>query len=61
MCLAKAYMKGKDGELLLEDIAHLQINGERVRLETLFGEEKVVTGKALEIDFSSSKITIDEG
>ena len=60
MCLAKVYLTGKNGESLMEDIAHLRVDGEQVHLKTLFGEEMVINGRILEIDFSSSKITIDQ-
>ena len=60
MCLAKVYVNGKNSESLLEDIAHLRIDGDQLLLKTLFGEEKAVTGHVLDIDFAKSKITIDQ-
>jgi len=45
----------------------MRINGNKMELETLFGEEKVVAGKVIEIDFTASRIlvgkhhTIDTG
>ena len=35
-------------------------NGEHVEMETLFGEEKVVSGKVLEVDFFTSKIILEK-
>ena len=61
MCLAKAYLNKWGGEPVLQDIAHMRLYGERVELETLFGEERVVSGRVVEIDFSSSKILLDDG
>ena len=43
---------------LFQDIARLRVNGNKVELETLFGEEKVVPGRVIEIDFTASKILV---
>jgi len=61
VCLAKAYLNKWGDEPVLQDIAHMRLHGERVELETLFGEERVVSGRVVEIDFSSSKILLDDG
>ena len=58
MCLAKAFVNNSSGQPVFQDIARLRINGEKVELETLFGEEKVMTGRVVEIDFAVSKILI---
>jgi len=60
MCLAKAYLNKWGDEPVLQDIAHMRLYGERVELETLFGEERVVSGRVVEIDFSTSKILLNE-
>jgi predicted RNA-binding protein len=60
MCLAKAFVNDWSGEPVFQDIAHMRINGSRVELETLFGEEKVITGSLAEIDFSASKILLNQ-
>ena len=60
MCLAKAYLNKWGKKPFVQDIAHMRLRGERVELETLFGEERVVSGRVVEIDFSSSKILLNE-
>jgi predicted RNA-binding protein len=60
VCLAKAYLNKWADEPVLQDIAHMRLRGERVELETLFGEEKVVSGRVVEVDFSTSKILLNE-
>jgi predicted RNA-binding protein len=60
MCLARAYLNKWTDEPVLQDIAHMRLLGERVELETLFGEEKVVQGKLVEVDFAASKILLNE-
>ena len=59
MCLATAYLNKGSDEPVLRDIAHLRFDGETVAMETLFGEEKVIPGRLLEVDFSTSKIILD--
>ena len=59
MCLATAYLNKGDDEPVLRDIAHMRFDGDSVEMETLFGEEKVIPGRALEVDFSTSKIILD--
>lgn len=60
MCLAKAYMSKWDNELMLQDIAGMQVYGDFVKLETLLGEEQVVSGRVVEVDFLKSRILLAE-
>jgi len=58
MCLAKAFLNDWSGEPVLQDIAHMRVNGDKVELETLFGEDKVIPGRIIEIDFTASRILV---
>jgi predicted RNA-binding protein len=60
MCLAKAYLNKSAEDPVLQDIARMRLHDDHVELETLFGEEKVIPGKVVEIDFSTSKIVLCE-
>ena len=60
MCLAKAFVNNWNGQPVLQDIARMRVNDNRVELETLFGEEKVVPGRVIEIDFTASKILVEK-
>ena len=60
MCLAKAYLNKWGDEPVLQDIAYMRLRGSRVELETLLGEEKVIPGRVVEIDFATSMILLDE-
>ena len=60
MCLAKAYLNKRGDEPVLQDIAHMRLHDGRVELETLFGEGKVIPGRVIEIDFSTSKIFLEQ-
>jgi len=59
MCLAKAFVNNWSEQPIFQNIAHMRVNGDRVELETLFGEEKVISGSLVEIDFSTSKILLE--
>lgn len=54
MCLAKVYEDMESDKPILEDLAHVIIDGNRLELETLFGDRKVFLGKVREIDFVKS-------
>ena len=60
MCLAKAYLDKWGDEPVLQDIAHMRLHDERVELDTLLGEEKVITGRVVEVDFANSRILLDD-
>jgi len=60
MCLAKAYLSDSTDKPILEDIAHMRLRDDGVKLETLFGQEMVIPGRVVEIDFSTSKILLDK-
>ena len=60
MCLAKAFVNSWSGQPVFQDIARMRVSSNRVELETLFGEEKVVPGRVIEIDFTASKILVEK-
>jgi predicted RNA-binding protein len=60
MCLAKAYLNKSADDPVLQDIARMRLHDNHVELETLFGEERIISGKVVEIDFSTSKIVLSE-
>jgi len=60
MCLAKAYLNKSADNPILQDIARMRLHDDQVELETLFGEERVISGRVVEIDFSTSKILLNE-
>jgi predicted RNA-binding protein len=60
MCLAKAYLNNWNNEPVLQDISHIWLDGGQVQMETLLGEEKVISGRVVEVDFTTSRILLDE-
>ena len=60
MCLAKVYETVQSDKPILEDIAYLVIEGDRVEVETLFGERKTFQGKVRHIDFLNSRVQLEK-
>jgi len=60
MCLAKAFVGSWSGQPILQDIAHMQVNEDSVELETLLGEGKTIPGRVTAIDFTTSKILLEQ-
>jgi len=60
MCLANIYQNGKAGKPLIESVAYLRINGNRIVTENLKGETEVMKAKIKEIDFMNSDIIVEE-
>jgi len=59
MCLSKAYLaRNGDKELLLEEIAAVTINDDRLLFKTLFGEEKEIQAHIKEIDFTTHSLLL---
>ena len=58
MCLAKAYIVGQK-EMVMTDVALVEINDGKLLMRTLFGEEKEVSGRIKSIDFMKSSITLE--
>ena len=61
MCLSKAFVeKGEKRELVMAEVASLQVEDGKLLLKTLLGEQKEITATIREIDFLSHRITLDE-
>jgi predicted RNA-binding protein len=61
MCLSKAYLTGDGGtELVLEEVSSLKIEGEKLLLGNLLGEQKEIVARIREIDFLKHRITLEK-
>jgi predicted RNA-binding protein len=61
MCMATAYMKrGPRKEVLLQEVAYIQLTEDSMVLKPLFGEQKRVKASIREIDFLNSTILFEE-
>ena len=60
MCLSKVYVdRDGKGELLMEEIASLEIEGEKLLFRTLFGEQKEIEANIRQIDFLTHSILLE--
>lgn len=61
MCESNAYLL-KDGqeELIMESVRFLQLDGDRVLLKSIFGEEATVAAVLREMDLTSHRIVLVE-
>lgn len=61
MCLSKAFLE-KDGEkeLVLEQVSSVWLEGDIIRLKTLFGDYREITAGIKEIDFMTHRILLSE-
>ena len=60
MCLAKVYENAKDDEPALEEVAYLTVDGDRIEVETLFGERRAFQGRVRYIDFLKSRVQLSK-
>ncbi len=60
MCEANAYFlkEGKE-ELILEAVDKLENEGDRIKIENIFGEQKVVLGRIRSMSLVDHKILIE--
>ena len=61
MCLSKVFLK-KNGnqELLLEEVASVRYENDKLYLKTLFGEQKEIKAGIIEIDLMKHNILLEE-
>ena len=61
MCLSKVFLK-KNGnqELLLEEVASVRFENDKLYLKTLFGEQKEIKAGIIEIDLMKHNILLEE-
>jgi predicted RNA-binding protein len=67
MCLAKAYVRSSAGSpgaslvmenLVMENVTHVEVDGDQVRIKSLFGDAEVLRGRIASIDFSESRLVL---
>lgn len=59
MCLSKAYVdRNGEIELLMQEIASLEVKGDKLLLTTLFGEQKEIGANIRKIDFMTHSIVL---
>lgn len=59
MCLSKAWFGGQStAEPIMEDIAKITVDNQKVILRSLFGEEQVLDANIEEVDFTRNIVML---
>jgi predicted RNA-binding protein len=62
MCLAKAYVRSAaddpSTDLVMENVAQVDVDGDQVRIKSLFGNTEIVRGRIATIDFSEGRLVL---
>jgi predicted RNA-binding protein len=65
MCLAKAYVRPEagqaaagTGDLLMENVTQVLVEGDELRLKSLFGDSEVLLGRIVSVDFAEGKLVL---
>lgn len=57
MCLATVY-KNSDDSVLFKNVSRIDVDGEKVILRDIMGDERVVEGKILMVDLANSIVKL---
>ncbi len=61
MCLSKLYVvKNGERELLMEEVASIEVEGNRILFNTLFGEQKTLVANLKQVDFMTHSIVLEK-
>ena len=61
MCETNVFLRvGENDELLFESLARIEIDGDMLKLTSIFGEKKTVKGRIREINFQGGRLLIEE-
>ena len=61
MCLSKAYVdRNGERELVMEEVASVELTDDKLLFRTLFGEQKEVRANIREINFMNHSIILDK-
>ena len=63
MCLAKAYIRSQTDDpsvtLAMENVTHVEVDGDQIRVRSLFGDAKVLRGRIASIDFAENRLVLE--
>jgi len=60
MCQSDVYtLQGGQERLLLEDVAFVEVKGDRLEMQTLFGEPVSLDARIVEIDLMKHRIVLE--
>jgi predicted RNA-binding protein len=60
MCESKVvFVKNGHEEVVMEDVVRIEVNGEKLKLYGILGEQSEVEGKIVLIDMRSHKVVVE--
>ena len=61
MCETNAFLRSDGREdILLESVARIEVDGNTLKLVSIFGDRKSIEGKIVEINFQGGKAIIEK-
>ncbi|MGI6069595.1 MAG: CooT family nickel-binding protein [Blautia sp.] len=60
MCLATVY-KSSDDSVIFKNVSRIDVDGDKLVIRDIMGDEKVVEGKLLMVDLANSIVKVDCG
>lgn len=57
MCLATVY-KNSDDSVIIKNVSRIDVDGEKVILRDIMGDERIVEGKILMVDLANSIVKL---
>ena len=58
MCLATV-IKKSDGTAIFKNVSRIDVDGDKLIIRDIMGDEKLVEGKILMVDLANSKVEVD--
>ena len=58
MCLATV-IKKSDGTAIFKNVSRIDVDGDKVIIRDILGDEKLVEGKILMVDLANSMVEVD--
>ena len=58
MCLATVY-KQSDDSVIFRNVSRIDVDGEKVIIRDIMGDERVIEGKILMVDLANSLVKLD--
>ena len=58
MCESNIY--NENGDLLMEDVMVVDIDGEKITMRNILNEKKIINGKFVQLDLEEHKLYVEE-
>ncbi|RUM34642.1 MAG: RNA-binding protein [Archaeoglobus sp.] len=62
MCESKVFLKTGNGEkIVMEDVIRIEVEGNKLKLYSIFGDFKEINGRIVLMDMSSHRVVVEGG